>query len=158
GLLLHWCPRLAPQSRRALRTPQGTGLHRQRRRPHPRAGRIGDRRDISGRGGGLDRRRDDADPASRREGRSSMKFGEGPGAEAEGAIVAHSLKLGTTALKKARVLSRADLDVIADAGLARIVVARLEPSDIGEDEAARRVAAAAAGDQVESAVPFTGRA
>jgi molybdenum cofactor cytidylyltransferase len=87
-----------------------------------------------------------------------MKFGEVPVAEAEGAILAHSLKLGTTALKKARVLSRADLDVIAGAGLSRIVVARLEPGDVGEDEAARRVAAAAAGDEVEPVAPFTGRA
>ena len=87
-----------------------------------------------------------------------MKFGEVPVADAEGAILAHSLKLGTTALKKARVLSRADLDFIAAAGLARIVVARLEPGDVGENEAARRVAAAAAGDEVEPAAPFTGRA
>ena len=87
-----------------------------------------------------------------------MKFGEVPVAEAEGAILAHSLKLGTTALKKARVLSRADLDVIVGAELSRIVVARLEPGDVGEDEAARRVAAAAAGDEVEPAAPFTGRA
>jgi molybdenum cofactor cytidylyltransferase len=42
--------------------------------------------------------------------------------------------------------------------LARIVVARLEPDDVGEDEAARRVAAAAAGAEVEAAAPFTGRA
>ena len=87
-----------------------------------------------------------------------MKFGEVPVAEAEGAILAHSLKLGTTALKKARVLSRADLDVIASAGLARIVVARLEPGDVGEDEAAQRIAAAAAGEEIEPAAPFTGRA
>ena len=87
-----------------------------------------------------------------------MRFGEVPVAEAEGAILAHSLKLGNTALKKARVLSRADLDVIAGAGLARIVVARLELDDIGEDEAARRVAAAAAGAEIEPAAPFTGRA
>jgi molybdenum cofactor cytidylyltransferase len=87
-----------------------------------------------------------------------MRFGEVPVAEAEGAILAHSLRLGTTALKKARVLSRTDLDVIAGAGLSRIVVARLEPGDVGEDEAARRVAAAAAGDEVEPAAPFTGRA
>src|SRR5215471_12094866 len=87
-----------------------------------------------------------------------MKFGEVPVIEAEGAILAHSLRLGTVALKKARVLSRADLDVIAEAGLSRIVVARLEPGDVGEDEAARRVAVAAAGDEVEPAAPFTGRA
>jgi molybdenum cofactor cytidylyltransferase len=87
-----------------------------------------------------------------------MRFGEVPVAEAEGAILAHSLRLGTVALKKARVLSRADLDLIAGAGLTRIVVARLEPNDVGEDEAARRVAAAAAGAEIESAAPFTGRA
>ena len=68
-----------------------------------------------------------------------MRFGEVPVAEAEGAILAHSLRLGTIALKKARVLSRADLDLIAGAGLTRIAVARLEPGDVGEDEAARRV-------------------
>jgi len=87
-----------------------------------------------------------------------VKFGEVPVTEAEGAILAHSLKLGTTALKKARVLSRADLELIAAAGLSRIVVARLEAGDVGEDEAARRVAMAAAGAEIEAAAPFTGRA
>ncbi|HTV46411.1 MAG TPA: molybdopterin-binding/glycosyltransferase family 2 protein [Stellaceae bacterium] len=87
-----------------------------------------------------------------------MKFGEVPVAEADGAILAHSLRLGTTALKKARVLSRADLELIAAAGLERIVVARLEPGDVAEDEAARRVAVAVAGDGIEAAAPFTGRA
>jgi molybdenum cofactor cytidylyltransferase len=87
-----------------------------------------------------------------------MKFGEVPVVEAEGAILAHSLKLGTAALKKARVLSRADVELIAAAGLPRIVVARLEAGDIGEDEAARRVATAAAGAEIEVAAPFTGRA
>ncbi len=69
-----------------------------------------------------------------------MKFGEVAVAEAEGAILAHSLRLGTTALKKARLLSAADVEAIAAAGLTRIVVARLEPGDVAEDEAARRVA------------------
>jgi molybdenum cofactor cytidylyltransferase len=87
-----------------------------------------------------------------------VKFGEVPVAEAEGAILAHSLKLGTTALKKARVLSQADVELIAAAGLERIVVARLEVGDVGEDEAARRVASAAAGAEIETAAPFTGRA
>jgi molybdenum cofactor cytidylyltransferase len=87
-----------------------------------------------------------------------MRFREVPLAEAEGAILAHSLRLGTAALKKARVLSRADLDLIAGAGLSHIVVARLEAGDVGEDEAARTIAAAAAGDGVEAAAPFTGRA
>src|SRR5438445_1179439 len=87
-----------------------------------------------------------------------MRFGEVPVAEAEGAILAHSLKLGPTALKKARVLSPADLELMAASGLSRIVVARLEPGDVGENEAARRIAEAAAGDGIEMAAPFTGRA
>jgi molybdenum cofactor cytidylyltransferase len=87
-----------------------------------------------------------------------MRFGEVPVAEAEGAILAHSLKLGTTALKKARVLSLADIELIAAAGLSRIVVARLEADDVGEDVAAQRIAGSAAGPQIEAAAPFTGRA
>ena len=87
-----------------------------------------------------------------------MQFGEVPVAEAEGAILAHSLKLGGTALKKGRVLSAADLRAIAEAGLARIVVARLDPGDTGENEAAAMLAAAVAGPDITVADPFTGRA
>src|ERR1051326_5509141 len=87
-----------------------------------------------------------------------MKFGEVPVGEAEGAILAHSLKLGATVLKKCRVLPRADRDAIAEAGLAHIVVARLEPGDLREDEAAGRIAAAAAGPNITVAHAFTGRA
>ena len=87
-----------------------------------------------------------------------MKFGEVPVAEAHGAILAHSLRLGTTALKKGRVLSSEDVGLIAASGVWQITVARLEPGDVGEDEAARRVATAVAGAQIEAAAPFTGRA
>lgn len=86
-----------------------------------------------------------------------MKFGEVAVAEAEGAILAHSLRLGTVALKKGRVLSRADIEALAAAGLTEITAARLDPDEIGEDEAARQVAAAAAGGGVSLAAPFTGR-
>lgn len=86
-----------------------------------------------------------------------MRFGEVPVAEAEGATLAHSLKLGTTALKKGRVLSSADIEVIASSGLSAITVARLDPRDVSENEAAQRVAAAAVGPGVTPAAPFTGR-
>jgi molybdenum cofactor cytidylyltransferase len=86
-----------------------------------------------------------------------VKFGEVPVAEAEGAILAHSLKLGAAALKKGRVLSGADLGLIAGAGLSAITVARLEPGDVGENEAAERVASAAIGSGISAAAPFTGR-
>src|SRR5437763_8894152 len=87
-----------------------------------------------------------------------MKFGEVPVAEAEGAILAHSLKLGTTVLKKGRVLARAELDAVAHEGLQQIVVARLEPGDLREDAAAAEIAAAAAGPNITVANAFTGRA
>jgi molybdenum cofactor cytidylyltransferase len=86
-----------------------------------------------------------------------MRFGEVPVAEAEGSILAHSLKLGTTALKKGRLLSRVDVEAIAAAGLSEITVARLEPGDVGEDEAAARLAAATVGPGVSAAPAFTGR-
>src|SRR5438034_4761035 len=66
-----------------------------------------------------------------------MKFGDVPVAEAVGAILAHSLRLGTAVLKKGRVLSPEDVALIAAAGLDHIVAARLDPGDIREDEAAR---------------------
>jgi molybdenum cofactor cytidylyltransferase len=87
-----------------------------------------------------------------------MRFGEVPVGEAEGAILAHSLRLGATALKKGRVLSAADLDAIAAAGLDHVVAARLDPGDIREDAAAGRIAAAAAGPNIATATAFTGRA
>src|SRR6266446_9836528 len=87
-----------------------------------------------------------------------MQFGEIPVTEAEGAILAHSLRLGATALKKGRVLAAADLGAIAAAGFDRVVAARLEPGDIREDEAATRIATAAAGPNIATATAFTGRA
>jgi molybdenum cofactor cytidylyltransferase len=86
-----------------------------------------------------------------------VKFGEVPVSEAEGAILAHSLKLGASALKKGRVLSAADLELLAGASLSAITVARLETGDVSEDEAAKRVAAAAVGPGVSAAAAFTGR-
>jgi molybdenum cofactor cytidylyltransferase len=87
-----------------------------------------------------------------------MKFGVVAVAEAAGAILAHSLKLGTTALKKGRVLSPEDLQVMEAAGLSHVVVARLDPGDIREDAAAQRIAVAAAGENIATANAFTGRA
>src|SRR5204863_1493925 len=75
-----------------------------------------------------------------------------------GAILAHSVRLGGTALKKGRVLAAADLEAIAAAGFDRVIVARLDPGDIREDAAAERIAAAAAGPNIATATAFTGRA
>jgi molybdenum cofactor cytidylyltransferase len=86
-----------------------------------------------------------------------MRFGEEPVERAEGAILAHSLRFGRMMLRKGRVLERADLDRMAEAGVATVTVARLEPSDVGEDEAAARIAAALLGDAVTAGPAQTGR-
>jgi molybdenum cofactor cytidylyltransferase len=87
-----------------------------------------------------------------------MRFGEVPIGEAAGAILAHSLRLGAAVLKKGRVLSAADVEAMAAAGLDHVVAARLDPGDIREDAAADRVAAAIAGSGIAPAAAFTGRA
>jgi molybdenum cofactor cytidylyltransferase len=87
-----------------------------------------------------------------------MRFGEVPVAEAAGAILAHSLRLGSAVLKKGRALSPADIALIGASGIEHIVAARLDPGDIREDEAATRIAAAAAGANIATATAFTGRA
>ena len=87
-----------------------------------------------------------------------MKFGATPLAEAEGAILAHSVKAGARALKKGRVLTAADIVALKATGQASVIAARLEPGDVGENEAADGVAAALSCPGVTAAPAFTGRA
>ena len=56
------------------------------------------------------------------------------------------------------MLTPADAEVLAAAGLQTVVAARLEPGDISENEAAAELARAAAGEGVRVAGAFTGRA
>ncbi|MHA6343907.1 molybdopterin-binding protein [Roseivivax sp. CAU 1761] len=71
-----------------------------------------------------------------------MRFGPVPVGAAAGAILAHSLQLEDGRLRKGRVLEAGDLARLAAAGVAEVVVARLEPGDLHEDAAAARLAAA----------------
>ncbi|SMX28507.1 putative molybdopterin binding domain protein [Pelagimonas phthalicica] len=71
-----------------------------------------------------------------------MKFGPVPVDDAEGAILAHSLKLAKGRLRKGRVLSRDDVQQLSAAGISDVTVALLEEGDIGEDPAAERLARA----------------
>src|SRR4051794_21326229 len=87
-----------------------------------------------------------------------MRFGEIPVGEAAGAILAHSLRFGATALKKGRLLSEADIAALSAAGVSEIVAARLDPGDLREDPAADRIAAAIAGTDIKASPAFTGRA
>ncbi len=90
-----------------------------------------------------------------------MKFGPVPVAEAEGAILAHSIGLASGRLKKGRRLSGADIAVLAAEGLTEVTVARLGQTDVPEDLAAARIGAALApraeAQGVVVSAPFTGR-
>jgi molybdenum cofactor cytidylyltransferase len=90
-----------------------------------------------------------------------MRFGPVAPAEAEGAVLAHSMNLGGLRLRKGRPLSAADVAALAGAGVAEVTVARLDPGDVPEDAAAETVAKALAPDPaglgLSRSAPFTGR-
>ena len=86
-----------------------------------------------------------------------MIFGDTPLDQAEGAILAHSHRLPGKALKKGRVLTAEDIAALRASGVSQVAAARLEAGDVPEDKAASRLAAAMAGDGMETTAPFTGR-
>jgi molybdenum cofactor cytidylyltransferase len=88
-----------------------------------------------------------------------MIFAELPLDECQGALLVHSQRVGAEMFRKGRILSAADIAALRAAGLTMLTVAKLEPGDIGEDEAAQRLAATLIGDsrslQLDTA--FAGR-
>lgn len=90
-----------------------------------------------------------------------MRFGPVPLAEAEGAILAHSVGAGAQRLRKGCVLGAAEIAQLRAAGLAEVTVARFDPGDVAEDAAATRLARAVVPDsaaaRIASASAFTGR-
>ena len=87
-----------------------------------------------------------------------MKFGALPPREAEGAISVHSIRKSGMVLKKGTTIGEAEIAALEGAGVREIVVARLEPGDVSEDDAAAQIAAAVAGEGVRVDRAFTGRA
>jgi molybdenum cofactor cytidylyltransferase len=86
-----------------------------------------------------------------------MKFGAVSLAEAIGALAAHSIRAGDVIIRKGHRISEEDAGRLAAAGLDAVTVVQLEAGDIGEDEAAQKLADAFAGDNVDVERPFTGR-
>ena len=86
-----------------------------------------------------------------------MIFGDVPVAQAQGLILAHSVRLPGGAFKKGRVLSAEDIRVLQGAKIETVSGARLEPDDVGEDEAAQTVARAVCGPGLTLGDAFTGR-
>ncbi|MBB3453039.1 molybdenum cofactor cytidylyltransferase [Rhizobium sp. BK313] len=86
-----------------------------------------------------------------------MIFGDFVTAEAEGAVLAHSIRLADGNLPKGHVLGRIDLDRLAAADIGRITAARIEPGDLMENQAAERLAQAIAPDHLTFSEAATGR-
>ena len=86
-----------------------------------------------------------------------MKFAALSLDDAEGAVLAHGLRLKKRKLAKGHTLSAADVASLRAAGFAEVVAARLENDDFSEDVAATGAAQTIAGSTIEIAAPFTGR-
>ncbi len=90
-----------------------------------------------------------------------MKFGPVDVDQAGGAVLAHSLRLGGRRLRKGLILADAHLAELKAGGVDRVIVARPEPGDILENQAAEMLAAALVPDpgaaRLRLSAPFTGR-
>lgn len=86
-----------------------------------------------------------------------MKFGPVPLAEAEGAIVAHALRLPSGVVPKGTVIRSGVAARLAEAGVVEVVVARAEAADVVEGDAANRIARAIAGENLRLSGAVNGR-
>jgi molybdenum cofactor cytidylyltransferase len=86
-----------------------------------------------------------------------MKFGSVPVAEALGATAVHTIRQGGLVLKKGTLIGPPEVAALKDAGVKEITVARLEPGDVSEDQAAADIAEAIKGESVRADRAFTGR-
>ena len=86
-----------------------------------------------------------------------MEFGPVPVIKAKGAILAHSTRLQGRMFKKGHLLTEDDINLFAEEGMTEVTVARLEPNDIPENEAATLITEILAGANVTASNTFTGR-
>lgn len=85
-----------------------------------------------------------------------MKFGAVPPAEAEGAMLAHSLRVSGSTIRKGRALGAEDVRALRRAGIERVTVVRPEEGDFDENRSAATVAAKLAGAGIACASPVNG--
>lgn len=86
-----------------------------------------------------------------------MKFGPLPVSRAAGAVLAHSTMAGDKRLKKGRVLSSGDVDLLRAAGIEEVIAVTLDDGDIGEDRAATDIVMALKVRNAEAKPAATGR-
>jgi molybdenum cofactor cytidylyltransferase len=84
-------------------------------------------------------------------------FGDLPLDDALGAVVAHSHRLPGRMIRKGSVLDAAGISALREAGRATVIAARMEPGDVGENDAAGRLAAALAAPGLTAGRAGTGR-
>lgn len=86
-----------------------------------------------------------------------MKFGPVPLGAAEGSILAHGIAHSQGRVAKGTLLTPEHLRLLHDNGYAEVVVAKLEPGDLTEDDAAGALASAIQAHNIEASLPATGR-
>ena len=86
-----------------------------------------------------------------------MKFGAVPLDEAQGALLAHSLRISGSMIRKGHPLRAEDLHSLRRAGVDRVTVVRPEEGDLDENRASAFVAARLAGAGIACAAPVNGR-
>ena len=86
-----------------------------------------------------------------------MRFGPVAIADAVGAILAHATNAGDKRFRKAHLLSAADVAELQSAGVSEVIAAILDKDDLGENDAATRIAQSLGIDGIEIKPAATGR-
>ena len=86
-----------------------------------------------------------------------MIFGNVATEDAEGCLLAHSLRLAAGRVRKGTVLSADIIQRLHSENVTHVVVARLQENDVHEDTAATQLALALAGNGVTLGKAGTGR-
>jgi molybdenum cofactor cytidylyltransferase len=86
-----------------------------------------------------------------------VKFGPLPVTESDGVFLAHAVRRSGLTLKKGQWIGAGEIAALQAAGVSEIITARIEPGEVGENEAALRVAQSLAGPNLRLDAAFTGR-
>ncbi len=86
-----------------------------------------------------------------------MRYGTFDLAEAEGAVLAHSIRLPAGRISKGQILSEGDIVRLSQEGVTSVVAVRLDEGDLLEDDAAQAIAGAIAPDNLRFSEATTGR-
>jgi molybdenum cofactor cytidylyltransferase len=86
-----------------------------------------------------------------------MKYGTFNLGEAEGAVLAHSIRLPSGRISKGQILSKEDIARLSQEGVASVVAVRLDTGDMLEDHAAAAIANVIAPDNLRFSEAATGR-